>query len=116
MPEKRDYTLFVEDIINSITKIKRYTQGLDYKEFSTNELVIDAVIRNFEIIGESANNIPEEIQKKYNFVEWKEITGFRNVLIHGYFTIEIEMLWDTIKNNLPDLEEHIQRFKLECNL
>lgn len=81
MSEKsRDYLLYLEDIINAIQKIENYTQNMDFHKFSKNEMVIDAVIRNFEVIGEATKNIPEEVKEKYPTVEWKEATGFRNVL------------------------------------
>ena len=74
-------------------------------------MATDAVIRNFEIIGEAASHIPKEIQMKYPFVEWKEMIGFRNVLIHGYFRIEIKTVWDTVKNNIPILKQHVAEMK-----
>src|SRR3990170_4038482 len=109
--KKRDYILFIEDIVEMIEKIERYTHGKSFKNFAKDEMAIDAVIRNFEIIGEAANNIPKEIQEKYPYVEWKRIIGFRNVLIHDYFGIDIESVWDTIKNNIPSLKESIKKMK-----
>jgi uncharacterized protein with HEPN domain len=108
MSEKsRDYLLYLEDIINAIQKIENYTQNMDFHKFSKNEMVIDAVIRNFEVIGEATKNIPEEVKEKYPTVEWKEATGFREVLIHDYFGIDVEAVWDTLKNNLQSFNEHI---------
>lgn len=77
MPEKRDLMLFVDDIIEAINKIEKYTKDIDHKTFINNEMIADAVIRNFEIIGEASNNKPKEIQEKYKYVEWKEIIGFK---------------------------------------
>lgn len=109
--KKRDCGIFIDDILRSIEKIERYTEGKTFEEFSHNEIVIDAVIRNFEIIGEAARNIPEEIKGKYPFVEWKELLGFRNVLIHDYFGIEVESVWDTVQNNIPILKKHVLEMK-----
>ena len=109
--KKRDYILFIEDIVSMIEKIERYTKGKSLKDFSKDEMAIDAVIRNFEIIGEAANNIPKEIQEKYPYVEWKRMIGFRNVLIHNYFGIDIESVWDTVMNNIPLLKEQIKKMK-----
>jgi uncharacterized protein with HEPN domain len=105
--EGRDYTLFLEDILDAIQKIEEYTKDLLFETFRNNNMAVDAVIRNFEVIGEAANHIPKEIQEKYPDVEWKEAVGFRNVLIHDYFGIDVEAVWDTIMNNLPSLKKHI---------
>ncbi len=106
---KREYLLFLKDILDSIRKIEKYTKGLSFKELKKNEMVLDAVIRNFEIIGEATKNIPKDIKKKYPNVEWKEAAGFRDVLIHDYFGIDIEAVRDTIKNNLPEFKKHIKQ-------
>lgn len=108
MSEKnRDYILFLEDIIEAIAKIERYTKGMGFAQFSVNDMAIDAVIRNFEIIGEAAGRIPSEVRNRYPHVEWKEAMGFRNVLIHGYFGIDLEAVWDTIQKNIPLFKDHI---------
>lgn len=104
----RDYGLFLEDILLAINKIEVYTLHLGYQDFRDNDLVIDAVIRNFEVIGEAAKNVPARIKSKYPVVEWSEAIGFRNVLIHDYFGVDVESVWDTIHNNLPLLKQHIQ--------
>lgn len=106
--QKREYLLFLKDILDSIRKIEKYTKGLSFEELKKNEMVLDAVIRNFEIIGEAAKNIPKDIKGKYPDVEWKEAAGFRDVLIHDYFGIDLEAVRDTIKNNLPSLKKHIK--------
>lgn len=106
--KRRDWGIFIDDILGSIEKLERYTEGKTFEEFSHNE---DAVIRNFEIIGEAARNISEEIKGKYPFVEWKEMLGFRNVLIHDYFRIEGESVWDTVQNNIPILKKHVPEMK-----
>ncbi len=105
--EERDYILFVEDIIEAIRKIEKYTKDLEFEEFDKNDMTADAVIRNFEIIGEAIGRIPVEIQKKYPEVEWKEAKGFRNILIHDYFGIDLEAVWDTIENDIPLLKKHL---------
>ena len=104
----RDYVLFLEDILQAINKIEVYTRQLSYQDFRDNGLVVDAVIRNFEVIGEAAKSIPVRIKSKHPEVEWSEAIGFRNVLIHNYFGIDVESVWDTIHNNLPLLKQHIE--------
>ncbi len=108
MSEKgRDYILFIEDILAAVEKIERYTKNLSFEEFSGNDMAIDAVIRNFEVIGEAVRNIPEVIKEKHPDVEWKEAVGFRNILTHDYFGIDIEAVWDTLNNNIPHFRENI---------
>jgi len=105
--EKRDYILFLEDILDALEKIENYTKNLSFTEFADNGMAVDAVIRNFEVIGEATKNVPEEIKEKYPEVEWKEAAGFRDVLIHDYFGIDLEAIWDTINKNLLSFKKHI---------
>ena len=113
---KRDYILFLEDILNSIEKLEKYTKNLDYDAFSENEMVVDAVVRNLEVMGEAVANIPPDIQTKYPEVEWKEAKGFRNILIHDYFGIDLESVWDTINNDIPLLKKHVVKVLEEENV
>ena len=113
--DKRDYILFLEDILNSIEKLGKYTKDLDFKAFSKNEMVIDAVTRNLEVMGEAVKNVPLDVQKKYPEVEWKEAKGFRNILIHDYFGIDLESVWDTINDDIPLLKKHIAKVLKEEN-
>ncbi len=105
--QRRDYILFIEDILTCIEKIERYTINSSFEEFCGNDMAVDAVIRNFEIIGEAVKKIPEEIKKKYADVEWKEAAGFRDVLIHDYFGIDLEAVWDTLQNNIPSFKKQV---------
>jgi len=107
--KKKDYILFLEDILNAIEKIQRYTRGLTLEGLSSNDMATDAILRNFEIIGEAAKNVPEKVKRKYPFVEWKEAIGFRNVLIHDYFGIDLEAVWDTVRKNIPSLKNNIMK-------
>jgi len=112
--KKRDCILFIEDVLNCIKKIEKYTKGLSFEEFCKNDMAADAIIRNFEVIGEALKKIPEEIKKRHSDVEWKEAAGFREVLIHDYFGIDLESVWDTVKNNIPSFKRHISKvFKSE---
>jgi len=105
--QRRDYILFIEDILTCIEKIERYTSNVSFEEFCGNDMAVDAVIRNFEIIGEAVKKIPEEIRTKYADVEWKEAAGFRDVLIHDYFGIDLEAVWDTVRNNIPSFKKQV---------
>jgi uncharacterized protein with HEPN domain len=103
----RKYIFYFEDIIKAIEKIESYVSGMTFDDFSQNMMAVDAVIRNFEIIGEAVNKVPENLKDKYPNVEWREAIGFRNVLIHDYFEIDLEAVWDTIYKNIPDFKIHI---------
>jgi uncharacterized protein with HEPN domain len=105
---RRDYLLFLEDMMAAIQKIEDYTGTLSRDDFFHNSMVQDAVIRNFEIIGEAAKNVPKKIQAKYQQVEWREAAGFRDVLIHDYFGIDVESVWDTLTKNIPSLKMHLE--------
>ena len=98
---KREFLLYLEDILESIEKIERYIKNLTYKEFTNNEMVIDAVVRNFEIIGEAANNLPNSYYEKYSKIPWKKMYRLRNIVTHNYHGIDNKMIWEIAKNNLP---------------
>ncbi len=107
----RDYSLYLEDIVECIEKVEEYTKNMTYHEFNNNQLVIDAVLRNLEIIGEAVKNIPDEIRKQYPNIEWKKIAGLRDVLIHTYSKVELEIIWDIIQNNLLKLKKSVNKIK-----
>src|SRR3990172_10517576 len=105
---RREYNLYLEDILTSINKIKNYAGDSSYEALLADEMRLDAIVRNFEIIGEAASNIPAEIRDKYPAVEWRKISDFRNVLAHEYFGINYKIMWDIIKNKLPKLRQDIK--------
>lgn len=105
---KRNPDLLLEDIVESGLKILRYTEHLDFDGFCSDEKTIDAVIRNFEIMGEAANRLPEELKDKYDDIDWHRIRGFRNRLVHDYFGIDLQIVWLIKESFLPDLITRIQ--------
>ncbi len=105
---RRSYKLYLEDILTSANKIQKYVGKSSYEVLINDEMRVDAIIRNFEIIGEASSNIPQEVRDKYPFVEWRKISDFRNVLAHGYFGIDYEIMWEIIKNKLPDLQRNLK--------
>ncbi len=103
----RNFEAYLRDIIDCINKIQRYTQGLDFPQFSKDEKTIDAVIRNIEIIGEAVKNIPENVRKRDQQISWKAIAGMRDKLVHDYFGVDIQFVWNTVIDDIPFLKEKI---------
>ena len=105
---KRSDRLYLEDIVDSISKINSYTKGLSFREFTDNPIIIDAVIRNLEIIGEAAKNMPPKTKSLHKEIPWKEMAGMRDKVIHHYFGVDLDIVWKTIKQALPDLKKLLQ--------
>lgn len=104
---KRDIKLLLEDIAEAVNKITVYTRGMSYNDFIADDKTIDAVVRNFEIIGEAANRISEDYKIQHPEIEWRQIIGLRNRVIHEYFGIDYEILWHIIENYLSELQERV---------
>ncbi|MFC2089146.1 DUF86 domain-containing protein [Bacteroidota bacterium] len=100
---KRDTILLLEDMLDSAQKIKRYTENIDFEEFLSDDKSIDAVVRNFEIIGEAANRFDSEFRDNNPEIEWNRIRGFRNRIVHDYFGIDYEIVWTIIETYLDEL-------------
>lgn len=101
------------DILEAIEKILLYTQGMAMEDFVANQMVIDAVVRNFEIIGEAANHIPQEIKSKYPDIDWNKMRGFRNRIVHDYFDVDVQIVWNIKTNYLEHLYNEVRNLKLE---
>ena len=104
---KRDYRLFLQDILESIERIEEYTEGYDFETFTKERKTIDAVLRNLEIIGEAAKHIPENIRMQHPEIPWKRVIGLRNVVIHHYFGVDLSIVWVIIKKQLPELKNAV---------
>ena len=109
----RHYKLYIDDILDAISKIEKYTKGFTRSTFQKNTLVADAVIKNLEVIGEASKRIPAGIKHQIPAIEWKEIVGLRNILIHEYSGIDKDIVWDIIENKLPVLKEHLRAIKMD---
>lgn len=105
---KREWKLFIEDILESIELIKNYIKNMGFDDFKRDRKTIDAVVRNFEIIGEASKFIPDDMRKKYENVDWKGIVGLRNRIAHEYFDISLSIVWHIVTEELPILEEQMK--------
>ena len=104
----KDDLAYIDHIIESIRKINDYSSGLSFRDFKTNELVQDAIIRNIEIIGEASKKISLETKQTYHKIAWKEIAGMRDKLVHDYLGVDVGVVWKTIKEDIPILEKFIK--------
>jgi uncharacterized protein with HEPN domain len=99
----RDFQVYVEDIIDAIDNIDVYTKAMTYEQFVNDRKTVDAVIRNFEVIGEATKHVPLAVRQKYPKVPWRDMAGMRDKLIHGYFGVQLDVVWKTIKERLPEV-------------
>lgn len=105
----RGAKVYLDDIQEAIQKIEEYTKDYDNEKFTKDPKTVDAVIRNFSVIGEAASHIPKEVQKQYSEIPWREVVGMRNKVIHEYFGITKDILWKTIQEDLPKLKQALQK-------
>jgi len=103
----RDFRVHLEDIPGAIGKIKRYTKGLSKQGFAGDDKTLDAVVRNLEVIGEAVKQLPADLRAREPSIDWQKIAGLRDILIHQYFGIDVDILWDIAQNKLPALEASV---------
>ena len=110
---KRDSLLYLNDILESIDHIQQYINNLTFEEFTKSNMVIDAVIRNFEIIGEASAHVPDDIQSSHPEIPWLEAKAMRNIMAHEYFRVDLKIVWKTAKESLPVLQGQIGKIIAE---
>jgi uncharacterized protein with HEPN domain len=108
----RDLRLYCEDILDSGNAILEFIRDLSFEEFCKDRKTYSAVIREFEVIGEAVGKLPDEIKKRHSKVEWQDIKDFRNLLVHEYFGIDLEIVWRIIKDDLPGVMSAIKEINL----
>lgn len=109
----RDWRFRIQDILKAIRKIESYIEGMTAVQFKKNELVIDAVVRNLEIIGEASKSIPTSTRRLCPDIPWDQMNGMRNILIHEYFGVDVATVWYTAKIHLPILKKQLESIGIE---
>ena len=104
----RDLLLYLKDIRGSCLKILRFTESLSYEEFLADEAIYDAALRNLTVIGEAVKAVPPELRERYPDIEWRRIAGFRDIVVHAYFGIDNETVWDIVRTRVPELLARIE--------
>ncbi len=110
---KRSDALLLNDIYVAVQRILAATASMDQAAFESNVIVQDAVIRNFEVIGEAAKNLSNDLRSKHPEVDWRGMNGFRNFLVHVYFGVDLNVLWNIIRNDIPVLELQLRKIMPE---
>jgi uncharacterized protein with HEPN domain len=113
MKMKRDYKLYIKDILNSVLKTEEFIGDMSYRDFIEDDKTSSAVVRKLEIIGEASKNIPKEIRMKYKEVPWSDMAKMRDKITHFYFGVDYEIVWKVIKERLPTLKQQIQKLLKE---
>ena len=105
---KREWKLYLEDILESLGLIEQYIGDMKFNSFKMDRKTIDAVVRNFEVIGEASKYIPENIKEKFQDVDWAGMVGLRNRIAHQYFNIDLSIVWNIIQQELPELKKQME--------
>ena len=108
MSQRTEY-LYVKDILAAIKNIEDYTKNISFKKFADNQMIIDAVVRNFEIIGEAAQKISKKTKSLAPEIPWQDVAGMRNKIIHEYFGVDLKIIWQTIQQALPVFKKAIKK-------
>ncbi len=112
---KRDPIVYLRHVLDAIHSIEEYTGGFSYTDFLQQKSIQDAVIRQIEIIGEALKRVPESVRASATEIPWQDITGMRDRLIHDYFAVDIESVWQTVQRDIPDLKERIHKLLAELS-
>ena len=111
----RDFTDYISDILISIQDVEEFTTGITFEDFSKDKKTIKAVIRSLEVLGEASKKIPDEIRNRYPRIPWKRMAGMRDKLIHEYFGVDLEIVWNVAKKELPPVKSSIEELVREID-
>jgi len=107
---KRPIDLLLDDICQAIDRIEQYTNKISFDDFFKDQKTVDAVVRNFEIIGEAANRVPDDFKQSHSDIEWHKVVGLRHRIVHEYFGIDIQIIWQIMHKDLPRLKQKLFPF------
>lgn len=105
---KRDYRIFINDILECIAKIEKFVEDMNFEEFLKDEKTKSAVVRELEVIGEATKNIPKSIRQRYESLPWSQMAKTRDKIIHFYFGVDYEIVWKVVKERLPEIKSSIE--------
>ena len=112
----REPALFLEDIENACRKIVRYTEGREREDVLRDEMRFEAVLFNLHVIGEAVKSLPDELRQRYDTIPWREIAGLRDFVAHAYFALDLDILWNAIREEVPLLLARIEQLRQAENL
>lgn len=110
---KKDIKILLYDILDSIENIEEYTKNINENKFAESLQIQDAVVRRMEIIGEAVKNLPTHFREKHPDIPWKDIAGTRDIIVHDYSGVDIDMVWEIVKDGIPKLKNQIQKILKE---
>jgi len=106
---KKDDSVYLLHIMDAFVQIERYTDGVSHDDFMENSLLQDGVIRQLEIMGEASRSLSEDIRNDYPHIPWRQMIGLRNRMIHAYFNVNLQIIWEIVKGDIPDLKQKMKQ-------
>ena len=106
--DQRDFAQFLQDILDAVDDIEGFIRGMEFNEFSGDKKTIYAVMKALEIIGEATKNLPDTLKNEYPDIPWKFMAGIRDKVVHGYFVVDLPIIWSTAKKDVPSLKSLIE--------
>jgi uncharacterized protein with HEPN domain len=115
--DQRGFTQFLQDILDAIDDVERFIKGMEFDEFSGDKKTIYTVMKALEIVGEATKNLPDILKNEYPDIPWKFMAGIRDKVVHGYFVVDLPIIWSTAKKDLPSLKPSIEEIleEIESN-
>ncbi len=111
----RSHADYLQDILDAIEKAEEFTQGMSFEAFSRDDKTIFAVVRALEIIGEASKKISDELREQYSSLPWRQMAGMRDKLVHGYFGVNVEVVWKSVIEDLPPLKRQVSHMLAEID-